>query len=84
MANEFLMQIWQSGQISLQQLLQHGDFPFSDELLQSLQSQQEQLAKGEMPQGLSPQLIQQAQQGANMENVNKAHKMLTGQYQMAA
>ena len=84
MANEFLMQIWQSGQISLQQLLQHGDFPFSDELLQSLQSQQEQLAKGEMPQGLSPQLIQQAQQGANMENVNKAYKMLTGQYQMAA
>ena len=28
--------------------------------------------------------MQQAQQGANMENVNKAYKMLTGQYQMAA
>jgi len=41
-ANEFLMQIWQGGQITLQQLLKHGDFPFADELLQDLQSQQEQ------------------------------------------
>lgn len=84
MANEFLMQIWSAGQISLQQLLQHGDFPFSDELLQSIQSQQEQLEKGEMPQGLSPQLLNQVQQGANMQNVNRAHQMLTGQYKMAA
>ena len=84
MANDFLMQIWSAGQISLQQLLQHGDFPFSDELLQSIQSQQEQLANGEVPQGLSPQLLSQTQQGANMQNVNRAHQMLTGQYRMAA
>ena len=43
MANDFLMEIWRSQQISLQQLLEHGDFPFADELLQSLKSQQEQL-----------------------------------------
>jgi len=45
MANEFLMQIWQSGQITLQQMLKHGDFPFADELLQDLQSQQEQMTQ---------------------------------------
>lgn len=84
MANDFLMQIWQAGQISLQQLLQHGDFPFSDDLLQSLQSQQEQLAKGETPQDMPQQLAAQVQQGANMDNVRKAHQMLTGQYKMAA
>lgn len=76
MANEFLMEIWRNGQISLQHLLQHGDFPFADELLQSLQSQQEQLERGEMPNGMSPELMAQVQQGANMGAVNKAHQML--------
>lgn len=84
MANDFLMQIWAAGQISLQQLLQHGDFPFSDDLLQSLQSQQEQLAKGETPQDMPQNLMARAQQGANMDNVRKAQQMLTGQYRMAA
>ncbi|MCR5547339.1 MAG: hypothetical protein K6F25_01140, partial [Bacteroidales bacterium] len=84
MANEWLMQIWSAGQISLQQLLEHGDFPFGDELLQSIQSQQEQIEKGEVPQGLSPQLLEQLRQGANMDDVDRAHQMLTGQYRMTA
>lgn len=41
-ANDFLMQIWGAQQISLEQLLEHGDFPFSDELLQSLKAAREQ------------------------------------------
>lgn len=76
MANDFLMEIWRSQQISLQQLLEHGDFPFADELLQSLKSQQEQLENGQTPEGVSPEIMQQAQQGANMEAVNKAYGML--------
>lgn len=65
MANDFLMEIWKSGQISLEQFLQHGNFPFADELLQNIQSQQAQLEQGKVPDGVSPQLIAQAQQGAN-------------------
>ena len=76
MANDFLMEIWRSQQISLQQLLEHGDFPFADELLQSLKSQQEQLENGQTPDGVSPEIMQQAQQGANMDAVNKAYSML--------
>ena len=76
MANDFLMEIWRSQQISLQQLLEHGDFPFADELLQSLKSQQEQLENGQTPDGVSPEIMQQAQQGANMEAVKKAYGML--------
>lgn len=72
LANELLMEIWRAGQISLEQLLQHGDFPFADNLLQSIQSQQEQLQNGQMPSGLSPELKQQAQQGANMQAVGMA------------
>lgn len=79
MANDFLMEIWRTGQISLQQLLEHGNFPFSDELIQSLQSQQEAVAQGETPQGLSPQLQQQIQQQApaNPQAMKMAQKMLS-------
>lgn len=76
MANDFLMEIWRSQQISLQQLLEHGDFPFADELLQSIKSQQEQIEQGHTPEGVSPEIMKQAQQGANMEAVNKAYGML--------
>lgn len=73
LANDILMQLWQANAISVEQLLEQGDFPFADELLQSIKSQKEQLAQGEVPEGISPQLMQQAQQGANMQAVNQLH-----------
>lgn len=76
MANEFLLEIWRSGQISLQHLLQHGDFPFADELLQTIQSQQEQIENGETPGPISPELLAQVQKGANMQKVNNAYGMI--------
>ena len=69
-ANEFLLQIWNAGQISLEQLLEHGDFPFADQLLQSIKSQKEQIAQGQMPDGVSPQLMEQVRQGANQQAVD--------------
>lgn len=42
LANDFLMQIWGAGQITLEQLLEHGDFPFADDLLQSVRAQKEE------------------------------------------
>ena len=76
--NQFLMEIWKVGQISLQQMLEHGSFPFGDDLLQSLQTQQQQLSEGQVPEGVSPELMQQAQQGADMDAVNRAYGMLRG------
>lgn len=78
LANDMLMQLYQSQAISVEQLLEHGDFPFADELLQSFKSQKEQLAQGRVPDGLSPQLLQQAQQNANMEAVNQLHGAMQG------
>lgn len=49
LANDILMQLWQAQAISVEQLLEHGDFPFADELLQSIKSQKEQLEQGKMP-----------------------------------
>ena len=74
-ANDFLMQLWQAQAISVEQLLQYGDFPFADDLLQSIQSQKEQVKQGGMPDGVSPQIMQQAQAQADP----KAMQML-GQY----
>ncbi len=78
MANDFLMEIWRTGQISLTQLLEHGDFPFADELIQSLKSQQEAVQNGETPEGLSPELQQQIQQqaAANPQAMQQAEQML--------
>lgn len=83
MANDFLMQLYQQQAISLEQLLQAGNFPFADELLQSIQSQKEQLEQGQVPEGVSPQLLAQAQQGANMDAVNQLHGAMPGQLQSA-
>ncbi len=74
-ANDFLMQLWQSQAISVEQLLQYGDFPFADDLLQNIQSQKEQVKQGGIPDGVSPQIMQQAQAQADP----KAIQML-GQY----
>lgn len=71
LANNILMQLWQSQAISVEQLLEHGDFPFADELLQSIKSQREQLEQGKVPDGISPELMAKVQQGANMQAVGQ-------------
>lgn len=85
-ANDFLIQLYQlsGGQIPLQTLLEVGDFPFADKLLQSIQSQQEQLQQGQVPQqGIDPALMQQAQERADMGAVQRAQEMLQGGYTAA-
>ena len=77
LANDILMQLFQSQAINVEQLLEFGDFPFADELLQSIKAQREQIERGGTPDGISPQLMQQAQQGANMDAVNRLHQALT-------
>ncbi len=76
MANDILLKLWEAQAISVEQLLEQGDFPFADDLLQSIRSQKEQLEQGKVPEGMSPQLLEQAQAGANMDNVNAAEQML--------
>lgn len=76
MANDFLMQIWQSNQITLEQLLENGDFPFADNLLQSLQSQRDEIRRGQQVTPLSSELQTQVSSGADMESVNRAYDLL--------
>ena len=50
-SNEFLMELFRSGKISLEMLLQNGAFPFADKLLQAIhQSQAESTQQNTAPQ----------------------------------
>lgn len=65
LANEFLMELFRTQAISLEQLLEVGNYPFSDELLQNIRVQKEQIENGQVPQGVSPELMQRVQAQAN-------------------
>jgi len=68
--NDFLMQLFNVGQITLNELLENGAFPFADKLLASLKARQEEAAmqqgqgaqQGEM---VSPEIQQQISQNTN-------------------
>lgn len=78
-SNDFLMELFRSQAISVEQLLQVGDFPFADELLQSIQVQKEQLEAGQVPDGLSPDLLNKAQQGANPKAMQMLQQAMSNQ-----
>ena len=45
--DDFLMQIFQTGQIGIKELLENSSFPFADKLLQSIESREQQLQGGQ-------------------------------------
>lgn len=75
MANEMLMELFRSQAINVKQLLENGNFPFADSLLQSIKAEEEKMMQGQA-EGLPPEVMAQAQQGADMNAVNQAYGML--------
>jgi hypothetical protein len=61
--NDFLMQVFQAGQITLEEMLETGSFPFSDKLLQAINNRKQQMVDGQQPQGsmIPPEIQQQLQ-----------------------
>ena len=78
-SNEFLMQLFSQQAISLEQLLENGNFPFSDRLLQSIQAQKEQMQNGQVPDGVSPELMKEVEQNANMQAVAQMEGAMRGE-----
>lgn len=74
--NDFLMQIFQTGQISLEELLQNGAFPFADKLLQSIQARQQEMAQGQAPTGeiVPPEIGAQIGQGMDANKMMSQNK----------
>ncbi|MCD8282151.1 MAG: hypothetical protein LUC22_02730 [Prevotella sp.] len=79
-ANQFLTTLWQSGQIDIEQLLEHGDFPFADELLQDIRAKQQNAAQAQAQQAAAGQ--GQGQQGqASQQAMQQQAAALQGQQQ---
>ena len=53
--NDLLMQLFASGQIMIEDLLENGAFPFADRLLQSIQKRKEEMIQAQGSIQQSPQ-----------------------------
>ena len=77
--NDLLLEFWRNGAISIEQLLQNGDFDFADSLLQSIGAAKEQAEQTGQPTsiGAIPQNVQQSvNDRADMEAIGRANTML--------
>ena len=81
-ANDMLMEFWKAGAITIEMLLENGDFPFADQLLQSIGTYKEQMAQaqqgGETKMNVDPEMMKQVMGMANQDNVTAARQMLQG------
>lgn len=70
-ANDFLLEIWRSGQITLKQLLENGAFPFADTLIQSIEAEEARMQE-EQAKSIAPSAMPgQTQGAANMQAVQQ-------------
>lgn len=78
MANDVLMQLFNAQAINVEMLLENGDFPFADSLLQSIKSNREAVQQGVQPQPLPQDAVRQAQDGTDMGAVNRLYDAMRG------
>lgn len=76
LGNDILLQLFQSQAINVKQLLEFGSFPFADDLLQSIQANEEQMAQGQQMQGIDPNVVAQVQQQADPQAVAQLQQAL--------
>ena len=76
-ANDWLMKLWERNAISIEQLLQHGNFPFADELLQSIKADREAVAQGGVPQGVPKDIMEQVSANANPAQVAELERVMS-------
>lgn len=67
--NDFLMQLWQSQAIDVEQLLENGAFPFADKLLQSIKSKRLEVEQAQQAMMQGQQITPPMQQGLVPQNV---------------
>ena len=74
-ANDMLLEFWKTGAITIELLLENGDFPFADNLLQSIRSRQETAVQQGI-QSLDQGAVAQVGQAANKQNVANAEALM--------
>ena len=71
LANDWLMQLFQAGAVGVKELLEVGDFPFSDRLLEVIKNNEEAAAKGQQMQPIPEDIKQQIMANTDDENVER-------------
>ena len=61
-ANDFLMELFRSNAIDVKTMLENSSYPFATKILEAIKRNEEQAAKGEMMEGIQPELLTQLQQ----------------------
>lgn len=67
--------------ISAEMFLEHCSYPFADKILQGMKKMREELAQGQIPEGVPAQLLQQLQQEAGQmspEQQAQAERLMNG------
>ena len=83
--NDFLLQLFNTGKITLNELLENGAFPFSDKLLQSVKSRQEQQQMamtqgGQMPNMQQGEMVDPAIRQQINQNTNPVFQKMLNNY----
>ena len=79
-ANDFLINLYNSKAFDIKTLLRVAkDLPYADALLQQLESQEAQMAQGQMPDSVSPEIMQQIQQQSNPQAMAMLQQAMGGQ-----
>ena len=90
--NDFLMQLFGAQQITLEELLQNGAFPFADKLLQSIQARKDEaeaaqaaMMQGQPAAGMQQGMVPEDVQQQISQNTNPLiQRMLAGDQNMAS
>jgi ABC-type dipeptide/oligopeptide/nickel transport system ATPase component len=58
LSNDFLMDLFKSNALDVKTMLENTSFPFAAKILEAIKRNEEQAAKGEPLEGVSPELLQ--------------------------
>ena len=64
-ANDFLMELFRSNAIDVRTMLENSSYPFTTRILEAIKRNEEQAAKGYEMEGISPELLELAKNGAS-------------------
>ncbi|MEG1724100.1 MAG: hypothetical protein RR313_01770 [Anaerovoracaceae bacterium] len=76
LANDQLMEFWEKGAITIEMLLENGDFKFADQLLQSLAVYKQEMQDTQQIPLIDPNIAGQVSDPANTENLDIAKSKL--------
>lgn len=79
--NDLLTQLFQMGAIDVKKLLEFGNFPFSDALLEAIKADEQAVAQGQQPQGVPQDLQRQISEQGNRAAVKEAQWALMHPYE---